>query len=88
MLTNLSVTVTAGKLMLYFFRQICFIKALEAVGLAPNGKGGEWVRSAYNQPGGPAPTHVNTHGGLLGFGAPWEVPAFYNIVSVAKSPSS
>ena len=25
---------------------------------------------------------VNTHGGLLGFGAPWEVPAFYNVIEM------
>jgi acetyl-CoA acetyltransferase len=23
---------------------------------------------------------INTHGGLLAFGAPWEVPAMYNII--------
>jgi acetyl-CoA acetyltransferase len=23
---------------------------------------------------------LNTHGGLLAFGAPWEVPAMYNII--------
>ena len=35
----------------------------------------------YGMPGEAALTNVNTHGGLLGFGAPWEVPAFYSIVS-------
>jgi acetyl-CoA acetyltransferase len=25
---------------------------------------------------------VNTHGGLLGFGAPWEVPAMYNVIEM------
>lgn len=25
---------------------------------------------------------INTHGGLLGFGAPWEVPAFYNVIEM------
>ena len=28
----------------------------------------------------PADFPVNTHGGLLAFGAPWEVPAMYNII--------
>ena len=27
----------------------------------------------------PAKFPVNTHGGLLAFGAPWEVPAMYNV---------
>jgi len=27
---------------------------------------------------------VNTHGGLLGFGAPWEVPAMYNIIEAIQ----
>lgn len=25
---------------------------------------------------------INTHGGLLGFGAPWEVPAMYNVIEM------
>jgi acetyl-CoA acetyltransferase len=27
---------------------------------------------------------VNTHGGLLAYGAPWEVPAMYNIVEATQ----
>ena len=30
---------------------------------------------------------VNTHGGLLGFGAPWEVPAMYNIIEAVQQLS-
>lgn len=28
----------------------------------------------------PSEFPINTHGGLLAFGAPWEVPAMYNII--------
>ena len=27
---------------------------------------------------------VNTHGGLMAFGAPWEVPAMYNIIEACE----
>lgn len=27
---------------------------------------------------------VNTHGGLLSFGAPWETPAMYNIIEAVQ----
>jgi acetyl-CoA acetyltransferase len=27
---------------------------------------------------------VNTHGGLLGFGAPWEVPAMYSVIEAVR----
>ena len=27
---------------------------------------------------------VNTHGGLLSFGAPWETPAMYNIIEAVN----
>lgn len=27
---------------------------------------------------------VNTHGGLLSFGAPWETPAMYNIIEAVE----
>ncbi len=67
---------------------ICFIRAVEAVGLAPRGGGGEWVEKRYWETGGdkpgpltysPTSFPVNTHGGLLAFGAPWEVPAMYSV---------
>jgi acetyl-CoA acetyltransferase len=103
-------------------------RALEAVGLADTGRGGDYVEQVYYQlfkqghaaskptatastvaghgaavkhPGTgiggadgleAAPTRpemgplrggvfrVNTHGGLLGFGAPWEVPAMHSLI--------
>lgn len=80
---------------LYDCFPICFIRALEAVGLADKGKGGEWVERMYHLTGGaegqdgrvgkgnpaysPEIFPVNTHGGLMAFGAPWEVPAMYNV---------
>ncbi len=75
---------------LYDCFPICFIRALEAVGLAPRNKGGEYVEKmfnlseAQNQVLTPTQFPVNTHGGLLAFGAPWEVPAMYNIIEAVK----
>ena len=72
---------------LYDCFPICFIRAVEAVGLAGKGKGGLWVEEQYNQmlkdPSN-FKMPVNTHGGLLSFGAPWEVPATYNIIEAVK----
>ncbi|KAI8815696.1 thiolase-like protein [Fimicolochytrium jonesii] len=76
---------------LYDCFPICLIRAVEAVGLAPKGHGGAYVEEKYHQildglkrdPEGFHPQDVfpvNTHGGLLAFGAPWEVPAMYNII--------
>lgn len=65
---------------------ICFIKAVEALGLAPKGRGGQWVEDRYllsEKQGGflsPSDFPVNTHGGLLAFGAPWETPAMHSII--------
>ena len=71
---------------LYDCFPICFIRAVEAVGLAEKGKGGEWVEARYlesEESGGvdldPVLFPVNTHGGLLAFGAPWETPAMYRL---------
>ena len=72
---------------LYDCFPICFVRAVEAVGLAPKGGGGAWVEKMYDlseaSNGAPLPPDVfpvNTHGGLLSFGAPWETPAMYNII--------
>jgi acetyl-CoA acetyltransferase len=71
---------------LYDCFPICFIRALEAVGVCGEGEGGQYVESAYNdmlQNGGKLDVNrfpINTHGGLQCFGAPWEVPAMYNVV--------
>lgn len=61
----------------------------EAVGLAPKGKGGTWVEEMYHRTGRegsfrPGDFPVNTHGGLLAFGAPWETPAMYNIIEAIE----
>ena len=64
---------------LYDCFPICLIRAIEAVGLASKGKGGEYIERMYNlsesQHGVLTPEQfpINTHGGLLAFGAPWEV---------------
>lgn len=71
---------------LYDCFPICFIRAVEAVGLAPKGKGGDWVEAMYRRteedPSFVLP--VNTHGGLSSFGAPWEVPAMYNVIEAVQ----
>jgi acetyl-CoA acetyltransferase len=70
--------------MLYDCFPICFIRALEAVGLAQRGTGGQYVEdlcTATATPDFPPEVcPINTHGGLLGYGAPWEVPAGYSLI--------
>lgn len=77
---------------LYDCFPICLIRAIEAVGLAKRGQGGEWIERKYRDvlkeievTGGNDKRDmrnfpINTHGGLLAFGAPWEAPAMYNII--------
>lgn len=71
---------------LYDCFPICFIRALEAVGKAKRGQGGKFVEDMYHRAlanGGtldPNEFPINTHGGLLSFGAPWETPAMYNTI--------
>lgn len=75
---------------LYDCFPICFIRAVEAVGLAPKGQGGKWVEDRYKESevnGGkvdPKLFPVNTHGGLLSFGAPWETPALFSVVEAVS----
>jgi len=76
---------------LYDCFPICFVRAVEAVGLAPKGGGGAYVEEMYrlSEAGGGKPLPpdvfpVNTHGGLLSFGAPWETPAMYNIIEAVE----
>jgi hypothetical protein len=77
---------------LYDCFPICLIRAIEACGLADDG-GGEYVQKQYERllvaiENGtfealltdPTFFPINTHGGLLCYGAPWEVPAMFNIV--------
>ncbi|KDO16688.1 hypothetical protein SPRG_17674 [Saprolegnia parasitica CBS 223.65] len=71
---------------LYDCYPVCLIRAVEAVGLADQGEGGRYILGKYHElvanpekrPQDILP--INTHGGLLAFGAPWEVPAMYNII--------
>lgn len=71
---------------LYDCFPICFIRAIEAVGKAPKRRGGTFIEEMYQralQSGGkldPNEFPINTHGGLLSFGAPWETPAMYNTI--------
>ncbi|KAI9203598.1 uncharacterized protein BJ171DRAFT_425118 [Polychytrium aggregatum] len=75
---------------LYDCFPICLIRAVEAVGLAEKGLGGVFIEEKYREIAARAAVDpefrpqdifpVNTHGGLLAFGAPWEVPAMYNII--------
>ena len=57
------------------------MRALEACGVAKKGEAGPWIESRYQELlAGQLNMPVNTHGGLLAFGAPWEVPAMYNVI--------
>lgn len=73
---------------LYDCFPICLIRALEAVGLAKKGEGGLWIERAYqrvlNRSASDPPLPLNTHGGLLAFGAPYETPAMYNIIEAVQ----
>mmetsp|Transcript_42932 Transcript_42932/g.96486 ORF Transcript_42932/g.96486 Transcript_42932/m.96486 type:complete len:437 (+) Transcript_42932:19-1329(+) len=72
---------------LYDCFPICFIRALEGVGLVKEGEGGAFVEKAYKQlmqTGELTDFPINTHGGLLAFGAPWEVPAMYNVIEAVE----
>lgn len=73
---------------LYDCFPICFVRAVEACGLASRGRGGAWVEAMHEatRDGGYSPSAfpVNTHGGLMAFGAPWEVPAMYNIIEACE----
>ena len=67
---------------------ICFIKFLEDSGLAMEGHGGYWVECMHNftspNSGFNHKLQVNTHGGLLSFGAPWEAPAMFGIIEAVR----
>ncbi|MCU0693507.1 MAG: thiolase family protein [Polyangiaceae bacterium] len=68
---------------LYDCYPICLVRAVEAVGICAPGHGGQWMEEMYERTTSEyeqAAFPVNTHGGLLAFGAPWEVPAMYNII--------
>jgi acetyl-CoA acetyltransferase len=70
---------------LYDCFPIALIRAIEACGLTNKGEAGKYIEANYNKymKTGKLETAdfpVNTHGGLLGHGAPWEVPAAYNVI--------
>ena len=71
---------------LYDCFPICFVRALEGVGLAPpGGGGGRLVEQWYINEGAVLP--LNTHGGLLGQGAPWEAPALFSLAEAFEQMS-
>lgn len=62
---------------------------MEACGLVERGGAGRWVEACYDVTSDPtsyAPSSfpINTHGGLLAFGAPWEVPAMYALIEACE----
>eukprot|EP01084_Bolivina_argentea_P178609 308706_1 len=70
---------------LYDCFPITLIRAIEAVGLCKEGYGWKYIEEFYkyvveNKELNPNDFPINTHGGLLMFGAPWEVPAMYCIL--------
>jgi acetyl-CoA acetyltransferase len=74
---------------LYDCFPVCLLRSIEACGLAPRGEGGAFVERVYNdyvehKRIDPKLFPVNTHGGLLAHGAPWETPAFYNILEAYR----
>jgi len=75
---------------LYDCYPITLLRAVEAVGLAQRGAGGKWIQDRYEESekaGGatnPRAFPVNTWGGLLGFGAPWEVPSMYGLIEAVE----
>jgi len=79
---------------LYDCFPVCLIRAIEAVGLTSKGNGGQYIESIYkdmlsnNNKIDICKFPVNTHGGLLAFGAPWEVPAMYNIIEAVDQISN
>jgi len=78
---------------LYDCFPICLIRAIEAAGLAPKGKGGLYLEEQHvrlveavdntktaDLSADNSFFPINTHGGLLCYGAPWAVPAIYNLI--------
>ena len=82
---------------LYDCFPICLVRALEASGLCPKGGAGAYVEDQYDRLveavesgreqdliADPTFFPVNTHGGLLCYGAPWEVPAMYHVIEAVR----
>eukprot|EP00760_Papus_ankaliazontas_P019266 PhM_4_TR17987/c0_g2_i1/m.63430 len=73
---------------LYDCFPICFLRALEAVNVVPEGKAGDFIEDKYHKMVRGELTvndfPFNTHGGLQAFGAPWEVPAMFNVLEAVQ----
>eukprot|EP00434_Breviolum_minutum_P025487 symbB.v1.2.022520.t2/scaffold2003.1/size92810/7 len=72
---------------LYDCYPVCFVRALEACGVTEKGQCGRWVEKMFHLTEKTYEAKdfpINTHGGLLAFGAPWEVPAMYNIIEACE----
>ena len=77
---------------LYDCFPVTLIRAIEAIGLCETGHGGQYIEKFYNQvmETGVLDQNefpINTHGGLLAFGAPWETPCFYSIIEAVQQIS-
>merc|ERR1711862_370126 len=88
---------------LYDCFPICLIRAIEACGLLSSSSyehGGEYLQHQYERLikaintstvesllSDPTFFPINTHGGLLCYGAPWEVPAMFNVVEAVEQLS-
>jgi acetyl-CoA acetyltransferase len=74
---------------LYDCYPVCLVRAVEAAGLCPRGEGGRWIERQHRDvaSGAADAIPVTTHGGLLAFGAPWEVPAMYNVIEAVAQLS-
>eukprot|EP01065_Artemidia_motanka_P046147 TRINITY_DN6926_c3_g1_i1.p1 TRINITY_DN6926_c3_g1~~TRINITY_DN6926_c3_g1_i1.p1 ORF type:complete len:427 (+),score=56.74 TRINITY_DN6926_c3_g1_i1:56-1282(+) len=71
---------------LYDCFPICLLRALEAAGVCKKGEAGQWVSDRHSElvKGTAKAIPVNTHGGLLAYGAPWETPAIYNVIEACE----
>lgn len=72
---------------LYDCFPICLLRAIEAAGIADDA--GAYVEAQYNRmlhgdTDAPDFFPINTHGGLLCYGAPFAVPAHYNIIEAVR----
>ncbi len=59
---------------------IAGVLAVEAIGLAPHGKGAEWIASGHTARNGKLP--VNTTGGLVGWGHPTGATGVHQAVTI------
>eukprot|EP00026_Physarum_polycephalum_P014376 Phypoly_transcript_14882.p1 GENE.Phypoly_transcript_14882~~Phypoly_transcript_14882.p1 ORF type:complete len:320 (+),score=29.59 Phypoly_transcript_14882:94-960(+) len=70
---------------LYDCFPITLLTAVEHVGLAAQGKGGKFWEDVYRKnPSKDKPLNINTHGGLMHFGAPGSGTSLYNVVEAVQ----